>query len=164
MRGHTVQEKLAEHLVHHQRHSVHGSPQCKHHGASVPQTCHHHGDEVIEIEAQLVPPVASQGYVHIVAEPCGEGYVPTAPEFGHVQCLIGEVEVLPQSESHHGGYAYAHVAIAGEVAIYLHAEAHQGHHQFKTIVEHGLVESPVVELRQIVGHHTLLQHSHHHQP
>ena len=162
--GEAVEEETVAPLVHHKANAMHGTPKNEHQCASMPQTCYNHGEEVVEVGAHLPHPAASQGDVEIVAKPCGERDVPSAPEFGGVQRLVGKVEILPQPETHHGGYAYAHVAIAREVAIYLHAETHRGHHQFETGVEFGRLESPVVELRQIVGNDAFLEHSHNHKP
>ena len=80
VRGQTMEEEPVAPLVHHKTEAVHGSPEDEHEGASVPQTCHHHGDEVVEIGAHLSHLVASQRDVEIVAEPGGERNVPPSPK------------------------------------------------------------------------------------
>ena len=80
MRGETVQKEPLAALVHHKAEAVQGSPEDKHQRASVPQTCHHHGDEVVEVGAELSPFVTSHGDVEIIPEPCGERNVPTTPK------------------------------------------------------------------------------------
>lgn len=80
MRGEAVQKEPLAPLVHHKAEAVQGSPENEHQRASVPQTCHHHGDEVVEVGAKPSPFVTSHGDVEIIPEPCRERNVPTTPK------------------------------------------------------------------------------------
>ena len=59
VRGQTMEEKSVAPLMNHKTEAVHGSPEYEHQRASVPQTCHNHGEKVVEIGAHLPHPVAS---------------------------------------------------------------------------------------------------------
>ena len=83
--------------------------------------------------------------------------MPAAPKLCHVERLIREVEVFFQLESHHGGQTDAHIAVAGEVAVYLQRIAEDAHEVLETAVGRGVVENPIVVLCDVVGDESFLQ-------
>ena len=85
----------------------------------MPQPCNEHSEEYIHACPCQPVPVAAKWYVHVVAEPRGQGYMPPVPEFGGVQTLVWEVEVVVQLESYQCRQSYGYVAIAREIEEYL---------------------------------------------
>ena len=61
--------------------------------------------------------VAAQRNIQVVAPPARKRDVPTAPEFGGGECLVGAVEVLRQAEPHEERNADGDVCIAREVGV-----------------------------------------------
>lgn len=60
------------HLMHRQSDAVKCSPKYKVPGSSVPQSTQKHGNNQIQILAELTFPVSSQGYVQVIAQPTGQ--------------------------------------------------------------------------------------------
>ena len=90
--------------------------------------------------------------------------MPTAPELCHIQRLIREIEVLFQLEAHHGSQTDTHIAVAGEVAVYLQGIAEDAHEVLETAVGRRVVEYPVVVLGDVVGDEGFLQQAHDDEP
>ena len=65
-----MKEQTVAPLVKYQCCSMEHAPQDEHHGATMPEACYDHGEEVVEIRAPSSATVASQWYVEIVAKPC----------------------------------------------------------------------------------------------
>ena len=103
-----------------------GAPYHEHPGSTVPESCHEHRDDVVDIHADGAATIASEWYVEIVAKPRGERYVPTAPEVGKAERTVREPEVVRKPETEYGCRADTKVAIAREVEINLDGIAHKG--------------------------------------
>lgn len=158
-RGHPRGDARPHGLVDGQAGAVHGSPHHEAPRGAVPQAADEHGGEVVEIGAGRAAAVAAQGYVDIVAQPGGEGYVPAAPEVAEVAGFVGEVEVGGEGKAHDHGQADGHVGVAGEVAVDLHGVAYDAHKCLEAAVGAGGVEDEVVVLGQVVGHDGFLDHA-----
>ena len=112
----------------------------------MPQSAKEHGDDEVGILSDLALAVAAKGDVKIVLEPRGEGDVPTVPELRDRGGLVGRVEIDVEVEAKQQGYAYGHVAVAGEVAVYLERVAIDSHQVLDAGVKQGIVEHAVDEV------------------
>ena len=84
---------------------------------------HHGGQE--EVGEEACRAVAAEGYIEVVAQPVGEGDVPTAPEVGGVLRFVGRVKVERQVEAHEKRHADGDIGIAREVGVDLQRVEHQ---------------------------------------
>ncbi len=161
--GYEVKESL-ERLVYYESQSVDNAPEHEHEGGSVPQSCHSHRQQTVEVGAQTVVAVASERNVQVVAEPCGERDVPSAPELREVGRLVRKTEVVLQTYSQQCRQSDAYVAVAGEVAIDLHGVAQHSHEVLKPRISFRRFEYPVVVLRYVVGYDSLFHQSNYYKP
>ena len=74
-------------------------------------------DEQIAQLLSMAHPAATQGNIHIVPEPAGQGNVPAAPQVDKAAGRIGPAEVLIKVETEHLTKADGHVRVAGEVVV-----------------------------------------------
>ena len=81
--GNAYAQLTAEELMHHKSEAMESTPDDEHPGRAMPQTCHQHGEEVVEIHAHLSLPVSAQRNIHIIAEPEGKRDVPATPELSN---------------------------------------------------------------------------------
>ena len=130
----------------------------------MPESCHEHRDDVVDIHADSAATIASEGYVEIVTEPRGERYVPTAPEVGKAERTVREPEVVRKPETEYGCRADTEVAITREVEINLDGIAHKGCRTLEAREALWTVEHPTGELSDIVSEHVLLHHAEHDEP
>lgn len=84
---------------------------------AMPKTADEKDDEGVAEDFALRDTATAEGDIDIVAEPGGEGDVPTAPEFGDVATEIGYVEIATQLKTKEFGTAYGTIAIAREIAV-----------------------------------------------
>ena len=142
------------------------APEQVHPAGTVPQAAENHGENVVEISAEFAVSVAAEGNVEVVAQPCGEGDVPAAPEVGRVLRFERRVEVLLELITEQQCKADGHIGVAGEVAIQLEGEAEPAEQVLHAGVEHGIVEHAVDEVAaDVVGNNDLLDeagHDEHH--
>jgi len=101
----------------------------------------------------------SEWDVEVVAEPGGEGDVPTPPELGNVAGEVGELEVGHQLEAEELGGADGDVGVSGEVAVDLEGEKDGTEDEGRAGKRFGVVETHVDVRRTGVGHDDLLEHA-----
>ena len=70
------------------------SPDDKGPADAVPETAEEKDDDGVDVAGTLPTGGVGEGEVEVVAEPVGEGDVPTAPEVGEVEGAVGAVEVV----------------------------------------------------------------------
>lgn len=104
----------------------------------------------------LMPAVAAQRDVDVVAEKAAQRYVPAAPEVGNGIAAVGMVEVFIEMEAHAAPHAYRHIAVAGEVEVDLKrerndAEPRAGGGKMVDIA----CEQLVADFRELVGNNHL---------
>lgn len=145
-----------------QKQAVVSAPEQVHPARAVPQAAEHHGEDVVEVGAKFAVAVATEGNVEVVAQPCGEGDVPAAPEVRRVLRFERRVEVLLELITEQQRQADGHVGVAREVAIELEGEAEPAEQILHAGVEHGVVEHAVDEVAaDVVGDDYLLDEAGH---
>ena len=102
--------------------------------------------------------VTAQRDVQVVAPPARKGNVPTAPEFGGAERLVGAVEVLRQAESHEERHADGDVGIAREVGVNLQGVGEQRDEVLEAGKQERCIENAVDEVcREVVAQDNLLR-------
>ena len=106
--------------------AVQGAPEDEGQTRPVPQAAQEHGQHQVQIGPTPAFAVAAQGDVEIIPQPGGQRDMPAPPEIPGADRQVGQAEVDRQVVTHHPGRADGHVGVAGEVAVYLDGEPHDG--------------------------------------
>ena len=112
----TVKKFLTASGKHHKA-SVDRAPENKGPVRSMPQTACQKDDHDIDVGADPALAVAPQGDINVLGEKTGQGHVPSVPEFGDGQCLVGGVKIQGQVDVKHFSDTDGHVAVAAEVEV-----------------------------------------------
>ena len=124
---------------------------------AVPETAQKENDESVPHHLCLRNSAAAQRNIHIIAKPCCQGNVPTAPKLSNVAAEIRHVEVAHQLYSKQLGRAYGNVGIAREVAVDLEGEKDGSKKQGASALVCVGRENLVHIHRAVVGYHYLLE-------
>src|SRR5574344_2101262 len=87
---------------------------------TMPNTAYKKGYKYIPIVSALSAAVATQGDIHIIAQPHGQRYVPATPKVGHADGKIGTPKVVRQFETQQFSDADCYQRVTGKVAVYLY--------------------------------------------
>ena len=108
---------------------MHCAPYYKSICSSMPETAHGEYNHRVEHPACFAASVASEREVDIVAKPCGERDMPSAPEVGYGLCKIRSNEVSWQFNAKESSATYCHQGVASKVCINLNGVEHTGQEQ-----------------------------------
>ena len=125
----------------------------------VPEPGDEEDDEDVADGLGLGDAGSAEGDVEVVAEPGGEGDVPTPPELGDVAGEVGELEVGHQLEAEELGGADGDVGVPGEVPVDLEGEEDGAEDEGGAGERLGVVETHVDVGRTGVGDDDLLEHA-----
>ncbi len=100
----------------------------------MPEAAHGEYNHRVEHPAGFAASVASEREVDIVAKPCGERDMPSAPEVGYGLCKIGADEVGWQFNAKEPSATDSHQRVAGKVGINLNRIEHTGQEKGCAIV------------------------------
>ena len=143
-------------LYHHDDAEV-DTPEDKVPACAVPHSGEEPHDEDVHC---LMLAVAAHRDIYIIAEEAAERDMPAMPEVGDGVATIRMTEVLIEMETYHAAETYRHVAISGEIEIYLEGK---GYDAYPRSCCGKLGESAdkklVGDFRQLVCHYHLLAQS-----
>ena len=100
----------------------------------MPETAHREDNHRVEHPSGFAASVASEREIDIVAKPCGERDVPSAPEAGYGLCKIRSYEVGWQFNAKETSATDSHKRIASKVGINLNGIEHTGQEQCGAVV------------------------------
>ena len=100
----------------------------------MPETAHCEDNHRVEHPSGFAATVASEREVDIVAKPCGERDMPSAPEVGNGLCEIRSDEVGWQFNTKETSATDSHQRVAGKVGINLDGVEHTGQEKGCAIV------------------------------
>ena len=103
--------------LYHLQYAVDTAPQNIGEAASMPESAYKESDEQIQTVAPSRYSVTAKRNVDIVSEPCGERYVPPAPEFFDGKREIRTLEIRHQVDAEQSGTADRNIRIPGEIAV-----------------------------------------------
>ena len=124
---------------------------------TMPHAAEQKDDESVDHDAAFGHAAASKGNIDVVAEPSGERYVPTTPEFGDIAAEIWYIEIAAQTDAEQFGAADGDIAIAREVAINLNREQDGSQEKGGAVVPIGVFENGVDIEATAVGDHHLFE-------
>src|ERR1700676_5037900 len=83
-------------------------------GRAVPEATEDHRDHDVPGHGPLWSAASPERDVEVVAQPPGQGHVPTTPEVLEVARRVGRVEVVGEPEPEEHGQADGHVGVPAE--------------------------------------------------
>ena len=95
----------------------------------MPESAHGEYNHCVEHPSGFAASVASKRKIDIVAEPCGERDMPSAPEVGYGLSKIRSDKVGWQFNAQEPSATYCHQGVAGKVGINLNSVEHTGQEQ-----------------------------------
>ena len=123
----------------------------------MPESAHEKDDKRVPYHLRLTHPAATQRYVHIVAEPCRQRYVPPPPKLGYVSAEIRHVEVPHQLYPEQFGGSNGNVAVPREVTVDLESEEYGRKEKVAPALLRIRREYLIHEHRAVVCNHYLLE-------
>src|SRR5574343_1976995 len=81
--------------------AMQGTPEYERPASTVPKAAEHHGQQQVDVTLQCSIPVATERNIEIVTQESGQGHVPTSPEIGDIQRLVGRIEIVGQADIEH---------------------------------------------------------------
>ena len=100
----------------------------------MPKTAHGEYNHRVEYPSGFAASVASEREVDIVAKPCGERDMPSAPEVGNGLCKIRSDKVGWQFNAKESSTTDSHQRVAGKVSINLNGVEQTGQEQCGAVV------------------------------
>ena len=92
----------------------------------MPESAHDEYNHCVEHPSGFAASVASERKIDIVAKPCGERDMPSAPEVGYGLCKIRSDKVDWQFNTQESSATDSHQRVTGKVGINLNGVEHTG--------------------------------------